>query len=404
MTTRTDWRTPTAVLVASGLILTLGMGIRHGFGLFLQPMSHDLGWGREIFALAIAVQNLVWGATQPFAGMLADKYGSGRIVIAGAVLYVLGLALMAFPGAPWTFVLSAGVLIGIGLSGITFSVIAGVLGRAFPPEKRSMVLGISAAAGSFGQFAMLPLTQWLLSHVGWHGALLTLASVGLLMAPLAAVLVERRQQAVHAFKQSAAQALHEAARHRGYVLLTIGFFVCGFQVVFIGVHLPSYLLDKGFSPTVGVTALALIGLGNIVGTYFTGWLGSRVPKRWILSAIYFGRAIVIALFLWLPLSTLTIYTFAAFMGLLWLSTVPPTNSIVAQVFGVRYLAMLSGITFFSHQVGSFLGAWLGGKVFDMTGSYNLVWYLSIALGIVAGLLNLPIDEREIVRPQSPQPA
>jgi predicted MFS family arabinose efflux permease len=404
MEKRADWRTPTAVLIASGLILTLGMGIRHGFGLFLQPMSHDLGWGRETFALAIAVQNIVWGATQPFAGMLADKYGSGRIVIGGALLYVLGLALMAFPGAPWMFVLSAGVLIGTGLSGVTFSVIAGVLGRAYAPEKRSMVLGISAAAGSFGQFAMLPLTQWLLTHVGWHGALLTLASVGLLMAPLAAVLVERREQATHTFRQSAAQAMREAFSHRGYVLLTLGFFVCGFQVVFIGVHLPSYLLDKGFSANVGVTALALIGLGNIIGTYATGWLGSRVPKRWILSTIYFSRAVVIALFIWLPLSTFTIFAFAGLMGLLWLSTVPPTNSIVAQVFGVRYLAMLSGFTFFSHQVGSFLGAWLGGKVFDVTGSYNLVWYLSIALGIVAGLINLPIDEREIVRPRTPQPA
>jgi predicted MFS family arabinose efflux permease len=279
-----------------------------------------------------------------------------------------------------------------------------VLGRAYAPEKRSMVLGISAAAGSFGQFAMLPLTQWLLTHVGWHGALLTLASVGLLMAPLAAVLVERREEATHTFRQSAAQAMREAFSHRGYVLLTLGFFVCGFQVVFIGVHLPSYLLDKGFSANVGVTALALIGLGNIIGTYATGWLGSRVPKRWILSTIYFSRAVVIALFIWLPLSTFTIFAFAGLMGLLWLSTVPPTNSIVAQVFGVRYLAMLSGFTFFSHQVGSFLGAWLGGKVFDVTGSYNLVWYLSIALGIVAGLINLPIDEREIVRPRTPQPA
>jgi len=402
--TASDWRTPTVVLICGGLILTLGMGIRHGFGLFLQPMTADLHWGRETFALALAVQNLVWGATQPFAGMLADKHGSGRVVLGGVLLYVLGLALMAHPGAPWTFVLSAGVLIGIGLSGITFSVISGVLGRAYPPEKRSMALGISAAAGSFGQFAMLPLTQTLLSHVGWYGALLALAAVGLLMAPLAAAMVERHARQEHTFAQSAREAMREAMGHRGYVLLTLGFFVCGFQVVFVGVHLPSYLLDKGLPPRVGVTALALIGLFNIVGTYTTGWLGARMPKRYILSFIYFARAVVIALFIWLPLSALSVYAFAVALGLLWLSTVPPTNSIVGQVFGVRYMAMLTGVTFFSHQIGSFLGAWLGGFLFDRLGNYDLVWYLSIALGVVAGLINLPIDEREIKRPAAQRPA
>jgi predicted MFS family arabinose efflux permease len=395
--TRADWRTPTLVLVCSGLILTLAMGIRHGFGLFLQPMSADLHWGRETFALAIAVQNLVWGATQPFAGAVADKYGSGRVVFGGALLYALGLLLMAHPATPLTFVLSAGVLIGVGLSGVTFSVVAGVLGRAFPPERRSMVLGISAAAGSFGQFAVLPLTQTLLTHIGWYGALLTLAAIGLLMAPLAAAMVERRDATAHAFRQSAGQAITEALGHRGYVLLTLGFFVCGFQVVFVGVHLPSYLLDKGLPANVGVTALALIGLFNIIGTYVAGWLGAKMPKRYILSFIYFARAVVIAVFLWLPLSAVTVYAFAMALGLLWLSTVPATNGIVAQIFGVRYLAMLSGVTFFSHQIGSFLGAWLGGFMFDRTGSYDLVWYLSIALGVVAGLINLPIDEREIKR-------
>ena len=393
-----DWRTPTVVLVCGGLILTLGMGIRHGFGLFLQPISADLHWGRETFALALAVQNLVWGATQPFAGMIADKYGSAKVVLGGAALYVLGLVLMAHPTAPWMFVLSAGVLIGTGLSGVTFSVISGVLGRAFPPEKRSMALGISAEAGSFGQFALLPLTQVLLSQIGWYGALLTLAAVGVLIAPLAAAMVERRGQHVHAFQQSAGEAMREALGHRGYVLLTLGFFVCGFQVVFVGVHLPSYLLDKGLPAHVGVTALALIGLFNIVGTYTTGWLGAKIPKRYILSFIYFARAIVIALFVALPLSALSVYAFAVALGLLWLSTVPPTNGIVGQVFGVRYMAMLTGVTFFSHQIGSFLGAWLGGFFFDRLGSYDLVWYMSIALGVIAGLINLPIDEREIKRP------
>jgi len=276
--------------------------------------------------------------------------------------------------------------------------VSGVLGRRFPPEKRSMALGISAAAGSFGQFAMLPATQWLLSTIGWHGALLTLAAAGLLIAPLAAAMVERREAHAHAFAQSAGQAIGEAFAHRGYVLLTLGFFVCGFQVVFVGVHLPAYLADRGMAPHVAVTALMLVGLFNIVGTYTTGWLGGRVPKKYILSCIYFGRTVVFALFFWLPLSELTVYAFAVALGLLWLSTVPPTNAMVAQIFGVRYLAMLSGFTFLSHQIGSFLGAWLGGKLFDATGSYDVVWYLAMALGIVAGLLNLPIDERAIKRP------
>ncbi len=393
-----DWRTPTVVLVCGGLILTLAMGIRHGFGLFLQPISSDMGWGRETFALALAVQNLVWGATQPFAGMVADRFGSAKVMLGGCLLYVLGLVMMANATAPWLFVLTSGVLIGAGLSGVTFSVVAGVLGRKFPPEKRSMALGISAAAGSFGQFAVLPLTQWLLSNVGWHGALLALAGVALLIVPLTAAMVERHETHVHAFRQSAGEAMGEALGHRGYVLLTLGFFVCGFQVVFVGVHLPAYLTDKGMPAHVAVMSLALIGLFNIVGTYTTGWLGGRMSKKYILSTIYFARAVVFALFFWLPLTVFSVYAFAIALGLLWLSTVPPTNAMVAQIFGVRYLAMLSGFTFFSHQIGSFLGAWLGGKLFDATGSYDVVWYLSIALGIVAGLLNLPIDERTIKRP------
>ncbi len=394
-----DWRTPALVLAAGGIILTLAMGIRGGFGLFLQPISSDLGWGRETFALAIAVQNLVWGATQPFTGMVADRFGSARVVIGGCILYVLGLLLMSTATAPWLFVLTAGVLIGTGLSGVTFSVISGVLGRRYPPEKRSMVLGIAAAAGSFGQFAILPLTQWLLSNWGWHMALIALAGVAMLIAPLAAVLVERHETQAHAFKQSAGQAIHEAVGHRGYVLLTLGFFVCGFQVVFVGVHLPAYLADKGMPAHVAVMALAIVGLANIVGTYVAGWLGGRMSKKYILSFIYFGRAVVFALFFWVPLSVASVYVFAATLGLLWLSTVPVTNGMVAQIFGVRYLAMLSGLTFFSHQIGSFLGAWLGGRLYDVTGSYDIVWYLSMALGVIAGLINLPIDERPIKRPE-----
>jgi MFS family permease len=397
-TARADWRTPTVVLVCGGLVLTLAMGVRHGFGLFLQPMSADLHWGRETFALAMAVQNLMWGLMQPVSGMLADRFGTAKIVLAGTVLYVLGLVTMAHATTPVALVLSCGLLIGTGLSGLTFSVISGVLGRAYPPEKRSMALGISAAAGSFGQFALLPLTQVFISQLGWYGALLALGGIACLMGPLAVGLAEKRATTTHAFRQSAGQALREAMGHRGYLLLTIGFFVCGFQVVFVGVHLPAYLADRGLPPHVAVTALMLIGLFNIIGTYATGWLGSRMPKRYILSAIYFARSVVIALFLWTPISALSVYLFATALGLLWLSTVPPTNSIVATIFGVRYLAMLSGVTFFSHQIGSFLGAWLGGRLYDTTGSYDIVWWISIALGVAAGLINLPIDERQIRRP------
>lgn len=392
------WRTPTVVLICAGMVLTLGFGIRHGFGLFLQPMSSELGWGRETFALALAVQNLVWGTTQPFVGMIADKYGTAKVVVMGALLYAAGLATMAFASTPIMLVLTAGVLIGTGLSGLTFSIVAGVLGRAFPPEKRSMALGISGAAGSFGQFAMLPITQMLISTFGWHGALLLLAAIALLIVPIAAGLVERNVTHAHVFKQSASEAMREAVGHRGYMLLTIGFFVCGFQVVFIGLHLPAYLADQGLPPHVAVTALALVGIFNAIGTYATGWLGGRMQKRYILSTIYFGRAAAIALFLAMPLTPWSVYLFAILIGLLWLSTVPPTNGIIAGVFGVRYLSMLAGFSFFSHQIGSFLGAWLGGRVFDTTGSYDLVWYLSIALGVFAGIVNLPIDEREIRRP------
>ncbi len=393
-----EWRTPTVVLVCGGIVLSLSMGLRHGFGLFLQPMSADLHWGRETFALAMAVQNLTWGIVQPFTGMFADRYGTAKVVVIGAALYTLGLVTMAHATTPLGLALTCGVLIGTGLSGLTYSVMSGVLGRAYPPEKRSMALGISAAAGSFGQFALVPATQVLLTHLGWYGTLLAFSCAGVLMAPLAIALVEKHTGRTHPFTQSAGAAMHEALSHRGYVLLTLGFFVCGFQVVFIGVHLPAYLADRGLPAYVAVTALALIGLFNIVGTYAAGWLGSRLPRKYILSAIYFSRSVVIALFVWLPLTPLSVYAFAVALGLLWLSTVPTTNSLVAHIFGVRYLAMLSGFTFFSHQIGSFLGAWLGGRLYDQTGSYDVVWWLSIALGVIAGLVNLPIDEREIKRP------
>jgi MFS family permease len=402
-TSRADWRTPTVILVASALVLSLSMGLRHGFGLFLQPMSAELHWGRETFALAIAVQNLWWGIIQPFTGMIADRYGTARVVLAGALLYAAGLFGMAYSTTPLALVATCGLLLGTGLSGLTYSVMSGVVGRAYPKEKRSMALGISAAVGSFGQFALLPATQVMITYLGWQATLVAFAGVALLMGPFAIALVEKRTGPAHLFIQSPVAAMREAMGHRGYLLLTLGFFVCGFHVVFIGVHLPAYLADKGLPAHVAVTALALVGLFNIVGTYAAGWLGSRMPRKYLLSAIYFSRSVVIALFVWLPVSPMSVYAFAVALGLLWLSTVPTTNTLVAQIFGVRYLAMLSGFTFFSHQIGAFLGAWLGGRLYDQTGSYDVVWWIAIALGVVAGLVNLPIDEREIKRP-APIPA
>jgi MFS family permease len=397
-----NWRTPAVVLACGGLLISLGMGIRHGFGLFLQPMTMDLGWGRESFAFALAIQNLLWGITQPITGAIADRYGAGRVLVAGALLYIAGLVLMALSKTPLAFGLSAGVLIGLGLSGVTFSIVFGVVGRAFPPEKRAMALGIVAAAGSFGQFAMLPVEQTLITHVGWFQALLVIAAIAVLIIPLSAGLVEQRHAAGTA-RQSPAEALREALGNRSFLLLTTGFFVCGFQVVFIGVHLPAFLMDRGLPAEVGMMALALIGFFNIVGTYVAGLLGSRLPKKHLLSALYLGRSAVIVVFLVLPITPLSVYLFAAAIGFLWLATVPLTNGIVAQIFGVQYLSMLGGFVFFSHQIGSFLGVWMGGFMYDRTGSYNLVWLIAIALGIVAALVNFPIEERQVQRAPKAQP-
>lgn len=383
-------------------MLTLSIGLRHGFGLFLPPMTLEHGWGRETFAFALALQNLLWGIMQPVSGMIADRYGAGRVLVAGAVLYVAGLVLMALSQTGLGLALSAGVLIGIGLSGTTFSIVFGVIGRTFPKEKRSMALGVAAAAGSFGQFAMLPLEQSLITGVGWFYALLIIAAIAMLMAPLSAALVEDRAgPADNSPRQSTMEAIREAGRHRGFVLLTVGFFVCGFQVVFIAVHLPAFLLDKGLAPEVGMTALALIGFFNIVGTWIGGWLGGKVSKKYVLSGLYFSRSVVIAVFLLLPITPASVYVFAAALGLLWLATVPLTNGVVAQIFGVQYLSMLGGFVFFSHQIGSFLGVWLGGFMYDRTGAYDLVWIIAIALGIVAAIVNLPIDDREIQRASRP---
>ncbi len=386
------------LLICGSVVVTLSLGIRHTFGLFLQPMSQDLGWNRGTFSLALALQNLVWGLAQPYAGWLADRYGAGRVILVGGTAYALGLLMMAYATDPLSLNLSAGVLIGLGMSGTSFSVVYGAVGRAVSPEKRANALAVVGAAGSFGQFLLVPIGQSMISTLGWLQSLLVFALAAALIAPLAAGVAERRDTPAGAGPmQSTAEALREAFSLRSFWLLTLGFFVCGFQLVFIGAHLPSYLLDKGLSANVGVLALALIGLFNIFGTYGFGALGGRLSKKYLLSGIYVARSVVIVIFLLCPLTSLAVGLFAAAMGFLWLGTVPLTNGLVAQIFGVRYLAMLSGFVFFSHQVGSFLGVWLGGVLFDKTGSYNLVWLICIALGVVAALLNLPVDERPVRR-------
>jgi len=406
MEQRRNWRTPAVVLACGGLALTVALGIRHNFGLYLQPMTLDLGIGREAFSFAIAIQNLIYGFSQPFTGMIADKFGAARVLVGGALLYAVGLALMSVAQTSWALDLSAGLLIGIALGCTGFSIVYGAIGRAFPPEQRTTALGIAGAAGSFGQFVMLPYGQVLISNFGWHQALLILAVTVLLIVPLSSALVEdRRQQAADPQKQSIAEALREAFGHRGYVLLCLGYTVCGFQLMFISVHFPAYLLDNRMTPATGMTALALIGLFNIFGSYTWGWLGGRHPKKNLLALLYFTRAVATALFILAPLSPLSVYVFAATIGFLWLGTVPLTNGLIAHVFGVRYLSTLGGSAFFFHQVGSFLGVWLAGYLFDATGSYTLMWVLTIAMGVVSALLNLPIDERQIERrPAAPRPA
>ena len=390
------------ILICGGLIVTLSMGIRHGFGLWLQPITQDMGWTRENFSLAIAVQNITWGVLGVVVGMLADRLGAFKVLIACAALYALGLAGMALAPNTLVFTLTAGVLIGAAQAGTTYTVIFGVLGRQIPPSKRSWAMGVTAAAGSFGQFFMVPVEGSLISVLGWQNALIALAVIALLIIALAFGLREpgfaggQKPQR----DQSVRQAMAEALRTPSFTLLTAGYFVCGFQVMFIGVHMPSYLKDFGIAPHVASVSLALVGLFNIFGTYIAGNLGQRYPqhKRYVLSGIYGLRSVVTVAFLLAPLSPWSVYIFSAAMGMLWLSTVPLTNATVAQIFGVQHLSMLGGIVFCSHQVGSFLGVWLGGYLYDATGSYDMVWYLSIALGVFAALVNLPIREVAVQRP------
>ncbi len=392
------WRNSAWILLGASLILAISLGVRHGFGLFLSPMSTEFGWGREVFAFAIALQNLIWGLAQPFTGALADRFGVTRAVVIGGVLYAVGLVLMAMADTPGSLSLSAGLLIGIGLSGTSFSVILGAVGRAAPVEKRSMAMGIASAAGSFGQFAMLPGTLGLIGWLGWSSALLALGLLVALIVPLAAMLRrDARPAETSGVQQSLGEALREAFGHSGFRLLALGFFVCGFQVVFIGVHLPAYLVDQGLPAVTGTTVLALVGLFNVVGTYTAGWLGGCYSKPKLLTSLYLMRAVVIGAFFFAPLTLWSAYAFGIAMGLLWLSTVPLTNGTVATLFGVRNLSMLGGIVFLFHQLGSFCGGWLGGWVYDRTGSYDLVWQISIALSLMAAALNWPIREQPVER-------
>ena len=392
------------VLIYGGLMVTLSMGIRHGFGLFNLPITSANGWGRETFALTIALQNLIWGAVQPITGALADRYGAFKIMVAGGVLYALGLAGMAASSGAMNFTLAGGLLISLAQTATTYSVVYGILGRNVSAEKRVWAMGITAVAGSFGQFLMIPAEQGLLSAFGTQDALLMLALMASLMISTAFMLREKNFSHSHALgDQTIKQALSEAVSNPSFRYLTLGYFVCGFQVVFIAVHLAPYPKDVSANypavgaPVVATTALALIGLFNIFGTYSSGILAQRLPKRYLLSAIYIGRSIAITAFLLLPPSPMSTYIFSAIMGFLWLSTIPLTNGIVAQIFGVKYLTMLSGLVFFSHQLGSFCGAFLGGCLFDQTGSYLIVWEIAIGLGVFAFLVNLPVKERAVER-------
>ncbi len=399
-------RTPIVLICFGCVIAVLSFGPRSSLGFFLTPITGANGWGRDVFGLALAIQNLLWGAGQPFAGAIADKYGAPRVLSAGAVLYAAGIYLMAESTTPAMLHISAGVLIGFGLSGCAMPAIIGALGKLVPENWRLIAFGASTAAGSFGQFLYSPLAVSLMDSYGWQNTLLVFSLLLLLIVPLSLTLMAPRDVAAAARakasepSQSVKQALIEAFGHRSYVLLVLGFFTCGFQLAFVTVHLPSYLLDRGLSTTVGGWTLAVIGLFNIVGSLGSGYLGNLMPKRFILSAIYFSRALAIIALITLPPSPAVTLIFGAVTGLLWLSTVPPTSGLVAVMFGTRWLTMLFGFAFFSHQVGGFLGVWLGGVLFESTGSYDVVWWLSVFFGVASALINLPIVEKPVMRTAS----
>ena len=398
---RTSGRSLTIILLAGCTIAAMNFGPRSTMGFFLTPMTTEHGWSREVFALAIAIQNLAWGVAQPFVGMLADKLGTARVLTVGALFYAAGLALMSVASDPLSLQLTAGVLVGLGIAGSAFILVLAAFSRLLPVGMRTIGYGGGTAAGSVGQFVYAPLGQGFIHFYGWHTALLIMAAL-MIAVPFLSFFVRGRPQAAPVARgvadQSLLQALGEAFTHRSYRLLVAGFFVCGFQIAFITVHLPPYLNDIGIAPIYGGYAIALIGLFNIIGAFTAGILSGRLPKRWILSAIYFARSVVMLAFILIPPSVVTVLAFSVLMGLLWLSTIPPTQQLVAVMFGTRYMATLFGFVFFSHQAGSFLGVWLGGLLYDATGSYNAVWWLSIALGIFAALVHMPIVERPVARP------
>ena len=394
------WHEPWVIVVGGGAIMGLSLGVRYVQGLFQLPVVADRGWTRETFAFAMAIQNLAWGVAQPFTGMIADRFGAARVIAAGLVLYALGLAGMTWAPSPAAFAWSAGVCLGIALSCTAFGAVYGALNRLLAPERRSGAMGLAGALGGFGQFALVPLVQGLIGRWGWVWALLVLAAVMAAALPLAWPLRETRAAAVETATRDPGlrAALREAFGHRGFWLLNAGFTACGFQLAFIATHLPAYLLDKGLQPANAVAALAIIALANTAGTCCFGLLGARLRRKNVLSAIYLVRTAAMALFVLLPLSPASLYVFAAVMGFVWLGTLPLTNGIVGQVFGVRYIGTLFGFVFFGHQVGSFLGVWLGGVVYVRTHSYDLVWLIAMGLGALAALLHLPIDDRELARP------
>jgi MFS family permease len=397
------WRTPVVIIVCGCLISLIGFGPRSAFGLFLSPMSHANGWGRDVFALAFALQNLLWGIGQPFAGAIADRFGMLRVLSVGALLYAAGLALMAYTTSPVTMQITAGVLIGFGLSGCSFNLVIAAFGKLLDERYRMLAIGAGTAAGSFGQFLFAPFGVALIDNFGWQQALLVFGSLLLLVVPLSLALATKpnapsQTGAANAPQtQSLTGALAEAFGHRSYVLLVFGFFTCGFQLAFITLHLPAYLIDRGLSAQVGGWTLATIGLFNIIGSLSVGWLANYFPRRYLLAINYFLRAVFIAAFVLLPASTVTTLLFGAGMGLLWLSTVPPTSGLVTLMFGTRWLATLYGFAFFSHQVGGFLGAWMGGLLYERTGSYDIVWWLAVAFGVLSALINLPIEEKPVLR-------
>jgi MFS family permease len=394
------WRTPTAILICGCLIGAIGFGPRAALGLFLTPMSAANSWSREVFSLALAIQVIVWGTAQPFVGAIADRYGIYRVLATGAVLYCIGLSLMAYATTPGSLDLTAGLLTGLGIAGTSFTLVIAAFSKLMPANMRSLAFGAGTAAGSFGQFLFSPLAVGFIQWFGWQHALVVFGLITLSVIPLALAVrtAPMDPNSKHeASQQSLRHAMVEAFGHRSYILLVLGFFTCGFQLLFITVHLPAYLVDRGLSVDAGAWALGTIGLFNIIGSIASGWLGDRMPKRYLLSIIYTLRSIAVIVFVSLPMSNASAIGFGAVMGLLWLSTVPPTSALVALMFGTRWMATLFGFAFFSHQVGGFLGVWLGGLLYTETGSYNVVWWLSVVLGLISAIINLPIIEKPIER-------